>query len=248
MIQKLAHIFVWMCVVIGGFLLKTTPAMAENMTSDSYVIQFGNFNITAGEKNSSGYHLTDTVGQTGAGPFGQYGSSSYFVGSGFQYIYQIDAFKFTISDLSIDLGILTPGVHNIGSHSLAITTRGGYGYTIYAYEIHPLEHSSGLVQINDTTCDAGTCDETTAQTWIDENIPGFGFNINGDDIPSDFTNTNYFRQFADNSTAEPMKVVMSSPNIANNKNATVTYKAGATGSLAAGDYQTGVVYVAVPGF
>ena len=248
LLRKSTLFLAWILIMSGVFLSKTPPALAENLTSDSYIIQFGNFNIAAGQKDSASYKLTDTVGQTGAGPFGQYGSSSYFVGSGFQYIYQIDAFNFTISDLSIDLGILTPGVHNTGSHSIAITTRGGSGYTIYAYELHPLKHASGLVQVDDTTCDASDCDETAATVWADEDIAGFGFNINGDDTPVDFVDTTYFRQFADDNSAESMQVVMSSSNIANNKNATVTYKAGATVSLAAGNYQTGVVYVAVPGF
>lgn len=232
-----------------AFALFFVPkAHAENLSSDSYTIQFGNFNITAGRKESSSYSLTDTVGQTGTGPYGEYGSSSYFLGSGFQYIYQADEFSFIISDLSIDLGTLTPGIHNSGSHSISITTRGGSGYSIYAYEIHPLQHESGLVQIDDTTCDAGDCTETTATPWTNQDIAGFGFNINGDNTSSDFVNTTYFRQFADQSGAENMQVIMSSNNVATNENSTITYKAGVLGSLAAGNYQTGIVYVAVPGF
>lgn len=232
----------------GIFLANSSSVLAENLSSDSYIIQFGNFNITAGRKDSSSYSLTDTVGQTGAGPFGEYGNSSYFLGSGFQYIYQAEDFNFTISDLDIDLGTLTPGIHNTGSHSISITTRGGSGYSIFAYELHPLQHESGLVQIADTTCDAANCSETTATVWTNEDIPGFGFTIVGDDTPGDFVNSTYFRQFADQSTAENMQVVMSSDNVATNRNASVTYKAGVLGSLAAGNYQTGIVYVALPGF
>src|SRR5687768_2947085 len=97
---------------------------ADELRSDSFVIQFGNFNVTSGEKSSASYSVTDTVGQTADGPFGQYGSSGYFVGSGFQYIYQIDEFAFTISQTAIDLGVLTPGIHNTASHTLTINTRG----------------------------------------------------------------------------------------------------------------------------
>jgi hypothetical protein len=229
-------------------LTSATPVLAERLESDSYVIQFGNFNITAGEKESASYNVTDTVGQTGAGPFGSYGGSSYFVGSGFQYIYQIDDFSFQISQVAIDLGTLTPGTHNTASHNLTITTRGAGGYSVYAYELHPLRHSNGTTTISDTTCNAGTCTQTTAGVWTTQTVPGFGYNMTGNDVPAAFVDSTYFKQFADNSLAEAMQIVMSSSNIASNRTATVTYKAGVSGTQAAGNYQTGVAFVAVPGY
>jgi len=84
--------------LIGLVSIAILPAkvIAENLHSDSYVITFGNFNIASGEKSSANYNVTDTVGQTSSGPYGSYGNSSYFIGSGFQYIYQIDKFNFAI--------------------------------------------------------------------------------------------------------------------------------------------------------
>jgi hypothetical protein len=230
-------------------LLTSAPiALAERLESDSYVIQFGTFNITSGTKTSASYNVTDSVGQTAAGPFGSYGGSNYFVGSGFQYIYQIDDFSFTISDLTVALGTLTSGAHNTDTNTLTITTRGGGGYTVYAYEQHPLRHSAGVIEIPDTTCDGAACDETNADPWTNTSIAGFGFNSNGTTAPSDFVDTTYFRQFADNSTAETMQAVMTSANIASSDTTTITYKAGISGTQAAGDYETGIVFIAVPGF
>jgi hypothetical protein len=237
-----------LALLVVGFFAAASPTLADRLESDSFIIQFGNFNITSGEKSSASYNLTDTVGQTAAGPFGSYGGSDYFVGSGFQYIYQIDDFSFTISDLAIDLGTLTPGSHNTDSNVLTITTRGGGGYTVYAYEQHPLRHEGGSVDIPDTTCDTTTCDETNADPWTNTSIAGFGFNSDGTTAPSDFVDTTYFRQFADNSSAETMQAVMSSSNIGDADTSTITYKAGIVGTQAAGNYETGVVFVAVPGF
>lgn len=236
------------CLLAAVLLSLAHPVYADRLESNSFVIQFGNFNITSGEKSSASYNLTDTVGQTGAGPFGTYGSSSYFVGSGFQYIYQIDTFSFVISDTNVELGTLTPATHNTDSHTLTITTRGAGGYSVYAYEAHPLRHQDGTTTIPDTTCDAGTCTQITAQIWNTPTIPGFGFNMSGDDIPGDFVSSSYFRQFADRSASEAMQVVMSSSSIADARQSTVTYKAGVSGLQAAGNYQTNVVYVAVPGY
>lgn len=231
-----------------GIVFSTKVAFAERLESDSFVIQFGNFNMTSGEKSSASYNVTDTVGQTAAGPFGQYGSSTYFLGSGFQYIYQIDQFSFSISKTAIDFGLLTAGAHTTDSHTMTITTKGAGGYIVYAYEARPLTHTNSIDIIPNTTCDAGTCTYSTAQLWQNVNIGGFGFNMSGQDIPADFVTTDYYRAFADRSAGEPMQVVMSSTNIANARQSTVTYKAGLFGSEAAGNYETGVSYVAVPGY
>jgi hypothetical protein len=223
-------------------------AKAENMRSDSYYVQFGNFNITSGEKDSASYHLTDTVGGMAIGPYGQYGSSSYFIGSGFQYVYQIDYFSFEISKLLIDFGELYYGSFATDAHTLTITTPGASGYKVYAFENRSLESLDGGDEIRDTLCDASDCDETVAASWTNANNYGFGFNMTGDDIPSDFVNANYFRQFANNDLGEDMQTVMESNNVALGSVATVNYKASPRGDQTAGDYETSIVFVAVPGY
>ncbi len=234
----------WLSLIIFS-LVVVVAAQADRLESDSYVIQFGNFNMTAGEKNSTSYKVTDTMGQIAPGP---YNSTSYFVGGGFQYIYQIGSFRFSISDVDLDLGTLTTDAHNSATNQLTISTRGAGGYSVYAYELRPLTHSNNTNIINDTTCDNNDCDESTATTWVNQSVGGFGFNASGDDVASDFINANYFRQFADNSNSEAMQMIMSSTDIAKNRTATITYKAGLSGIEAAGKYQTGIVYVAVPGY
>lgn len=240
--------------VFANFLVREvenpTQAQAENLESDSYIIQFGNFNITSGEKSGGGYSLTDTVGQNFAGPYGEYGTSNYFLGSGFQYIYQIKPFRFVVGSTLIDLGLLTAGAHNTATHDLTITAPSAGGYTIYTYELHPLQTIDGNSIIADTTCDNNDCDQTTAKLWQNPDVGGFGFNIQGDDIPNDFQTINHFRQFADVSAVptEPMQAIASSSNASFDRQTMITYKAGLFGSEAAGRYQTGIVYIAVPGY
>lgn len=247
--NKWLIIFSPLFLVLGLILpARLKPAKADRLESDSYVIQFGNFNVGSGGGETTNYGLSYTIGQTAPGPFGQYGSSSYFVGSGFQYIYQIQTFGFRIDETAIDLGELTAGVHNSASNQLTITTRGAGGYTIYAYEEKPLTHSNDSDTIADTTCNAGSCDETIAGVWTDQDVPGFGFNVTGNDAAADFLDGTYFRQFADRSSAEEMQVVMSDADIASAETGTITYQVGIDGNTAAGNYQTGVVFVAVPGY
>jgi len=249
--QKIKTLVTALGLISCSFLalrLFSQPVSAERLESDSYVIQFGNFNITSGKKTSASYAVTDTVGQTGAGQYGAYGSSAYFVGGGFQYIYQIGTFGFTISDLNIPLGQLTPGVHSTRTNTLTISTRGAGGFTVYAYAVSPLRTLDDQAEIPNTTCDDGSCTISNASPWILPTIAGFGFNADGDTAATDFIDATYFRPFANQEDLEPMQVVMTSPNIAKDESVTITYKAGITGSQSAGNYQTDIIYVAVPGY
>lgn len=244
---NLKRIFVlsWVGCFVAFALLTASFAIADRMESNSFVIQFGNFNSGSGEQDSTSYDLTYTMGQIAPGP---YESATKWLGGGFQYIYTMNYFRFAISKLFINFEELQAGTHKTDSNVLSIDTKGAGGYIVYAYETHPLMHSNNTDIIADTTCDAGTCSYTTAQPWTNQTIPGFGFNISGDDTPADFVNVNYFRQFADRSNSEPMQVVMSSPSIAFRDWATVTYKAGIIATQAAGNYRTEIIYIAVPGF
>lgn len=237
-------------VLTWAFVAGAGAVLAENLESDSFIIQFGNFNVTSGEKSGDSFIVTDTVGQTVAGPYGAYGSSSFFVGAGFQYIYQLQRFSFSISKLQIDFGTLAPNDHVEDSHTMRITTNGASGYAVYAYEAHPLRHlSDPSVEIPDTNCDS-SCDIANAGIWTDETKPGFGYNMTGDHVPSTFLDPTYFRPFANLEANDAMQVVMSSPNVTDpgGNEATITYKVGVAGSQAAGNYATNVVYVAVPGY
>ncbi len=247
--------------IIVDYCLSPGLASAQPMKSDSYLIQFGNFNMGAGQFNpGDSYNISYTLGQIAAGPYGDYGAeeeSYYFIGAGFQYIYQIGNFNFTISDTNINLGTLTPGVHNTGSNYITINTRGAGGYTIYTYEQYPLTHQGGLNFIEDTTCDVGyTCYPDQAQPWQTESTPGFGYNVSGDNVETDLTTSNpncltdtyCFRPFANAAEGASMQPIMSSDAIANNERGDIIYKAGIEGGQAAGRYETGIVFVAVPGY
>lgn len=235
-------LFLLFCLLFSGQVL------AEDMQSDSYKIQFGNFNMSSGRKVSGSYVLSDTMGGLAVGPYGQYGSSNYFIGSGFQYVYQIDYFNFSISKLNIDLGGLFAGSFGTDSNTITITTNGASGYNVYAFENHPLQLSNSSETINDTTCDANNCDETVAASWTDPDQAGFGFNVSGTGAATDFINANYFRQFANNEASESMQQIMGSTNVALNSTATINYKASMPGNQVSGDYQTSIVFVAVPGY
>jgi len=240
---RTSHIGIIVVIFLG--CIAAIPQVFANMSSNSYAIQYNNVNMTSGEKSSSSYTVTDTVGQTAAG---RYSSSGYLVRSGFQYMYTIGQFSFSISNTMINLGLLTPGSFNTATTTLTISAKGAGGYQITAFENYPLKIVGTSTTIPDTTCDAGTCNEGTAGVWTNTSIPGFGYNMSGTDIPAAFINSTYFKQFANLSNNEPAQVVMSNTGVVKNNQATVTYKAGISGGQTAGNYENNIVYIATPGY
>ncbi len=233
-----------------------SPVLAKigQMDSDTYTVQMPNVNMTSGNKDSQNYKVGDTVGQTFQGLFD---SDGYIIKAGFQYLHTLFAFSFSISDVSIDFGSLGIGSPKILNNQLAVSAPGAGGYQIIAYEKHPLRLLSGSDEIPDTLCNGGAqeCDESQAQPWTGTNNYGFGFNISSDtqpgDIASDFLDTSYYRQFANASkrpTPEEAQIIMSSPIASRSAQATVRYKVNIDALQSAGDYQTELVFIAVPSY
>lgn len=228
---------------IVWLLASIAPAVhAETLTSPSYTIRLGNFNMTSGTKTSGSYNLTDTVGQTAAEFFS---SSGYHVKAGFQYIYTLYNFSFSISSLAINFGSLTPNTFATASNTLTVTAP-GQGYSVSAYETSKLTKSGSASTIPDTTCDSGPCTETSATVWTTATNNGFGYNLTGNDISTDFVGATYFRPFPDDSLAESPATIMTTTAAGKNRVATVTYKISPSGSQAAGNYSTQIIYIATP--
>ncbi len=228
--------------IFAAALVSSKIASAETLNSANYKIRMGNFNITSGLKSSSSYNLTDTVGQTVAEYFS---GTGYHVKAGFQYMYALYDFEFSISSLAISLGTLTPNTFSTGSHNLVVSTP-GQGYSVSAFERTKLTKSGGSTTIPDTTCNAGTCTETSAGVWTTASNNGFGYNAAGDDVSTDFTDSTYFRPFPDFSLSETPAVLMTTTDAGRDRTATITYKVSPSGSQAAGTYSTQIVYIANP--
>lgn len=239
-------------ILISSFLILNSPALAQHFESGSYVIDWGNFNMTSGSKTSSNYRLTDTVGQNAPG---QYDSNGYIVKSGFQYLYESNIkFSFAITDLTVDLGTLVPGVASTATNIISVSSPAGHGYEIYASENRPLTQAVGYT-IPDTTCNSGTCTQSISGIWTSATAYGFGFNaigINSSNVAtgvgtsSIFTDSTYFRQFANVKASESPQIIMSHNLPANNHRARISYKANISPLQTAGNYENSITFIAVP--
>ncbi|NCO89170.1 hypothetical protein GW881_04615, partial [Candidatus Roizmanbacteria bacterium] len=118
--------------------------------------------------------------------------------------------------------------------------------------------------IPNTTCDSGTsCSKSSANIWSSPSSYGFGYNMDGEDIPVDFGGLTYFRPFPDRSATEDPEIIMTSSNVTLNitptpnptgtprditHEATITFKANISPIQAAGSYQAVINFVATPSF
>jgi hypothetical protein len=225
-------------------IIYAPEARAEMLNSNTYKIQMGNVDMSAGLPTSTNYKLGLTGGQIAPG---QYGLTGNVVRAGFWYLKTIIPFRFSISGLQVDFGTLTPNTPIQNKTSvLTVSSGGAGGYQVTARENDALKTGAGSASIVDTSCDNSGCDETNAGVWTLNNSYGFGYNMSGNDIPATFSNSTYFRPFPSATALENPAIVMSSLNVGRNRIATVTYKINVGGSQAAGDYKNYIVYVATP--
>lgn len=243
-------IFVFCLVLLpfAFYLLPLRTVSAFTMSNLDFIIDMGNLNSFAGKKSNGQYTLTDTGGQLAPG---LYSGPNYKVRAGFQYIYSIISFRFSISNLFIDFGDLSPTTPVTRTNILTISNGSAYGYEITAFENHQLLSPPSGQIIPNTTCDAGTCTTTTAAAWTNALTYGFGYrcdNVTGTDCSPDFATPTFYKQFADNSTGQPPVAVMLGANVGYNIKGQVTYKVNISGTQAGGTYSNIITYIATPTF
>ena len=240
-------------IVISLFFLNTKykiqntvpEVLAQTMSNANFILRFGNFNTAAGKGTTGGFTLNLTVGQTAPG---LYTGTNFKIRSGFQYIMSIIPFSFSISQTNINFGNVNPTIAVTRSNNLTVSNGSAFGYTVTASENHSLLVPSTGQMIPDTTCDAGTCNPTTAGAWTLPGTYGFGYrcdNVSGTDCNAQFSNSTFYKPFA----ASPSAVaVMNSTNVGRNRQTQITYKLNVSAVQAAGIYTNVINFIATPSF
>ncbi|MDE2025826.1 MAG: hypothetical protein KGJ07_04995 [Patescibacteria group bacterium] len=248
--HALLHVFD-LTVYLLAFLLLYLFAPSVNaltMKNNSYIIQMGNLNTGAGKGANSQYGLSVTIGQTAPG---LYTGTNYKVRSGFQYIYSIIPFSFSITPLEINFGTLSPT--NFVTRTQTVTVKNGsaFGYVVTAAENHQLLVPAIGAMIPNTSCDSGTCTTSLATAWTNTFAFGFGLRCEyfvGSTCTSDFNGANLFRPLADKSAGQTPQAFISASNVTHGTTETFTYKINVSASQAAGDYSNVVELIATPTF
>lgn len=257
--------FAFFFLLFYFFLCET--AYAVNLNSPQYTIQAPNINIGGKKQTSDNYSVDTTLGQLAANEFH---SNGYIVKAGFQYIRSVIPFTFYISKTNINLRTLLPNEPNTDNAVIRVSFGSAGQYTVTAIEETPLTNLGNSDTIPNTTCDSGTsCTRSSANVWDSSSSYGFGYNMNGEDVPTDFAGLTYFRPFANRSAAENPETIMTSSNVTLNitptpnptivpnptgtprditHEATITFKGNVSAIQTAGSYQAVINFVATPSF
>ena len=230
------------------FTLSPSAARAQDtIRSDNYEITWPNVNMGSGKPTSDNFKLGVTTGQNAPG---LYSSTGFKVRAGFQYIHSIIPFTFKLSATSLAFGTLTQEVlTNELPLTLTVNSGSAGGYQVTAFENNPLT-SAAAATIPDTTCDpADTCTQTDAGTWTSTTTYGFGYNMSGTDVPTEFGGGK-FKNFADSPGESPVKVMGLTPAgghaAGKNKTSTLTARINISNIQAAGTYQNILTFTAIP--
>jgi len=225
-------------------LLAFTPtALSQTMTNSQYVLEMGNLNSFAGKPSNSSYRVSFSGGQSGTSLFS---GPNYKVKLGFQYIYPLTPFRFTISSTLIDLGVISPTIPVTRTNQLIISNTSAHGYQVTVSQNHNLRVNYTGQEIPSTACDAGTCTPSTAALWTNALTYGFGYrcdNVISTDCDTQFSSANFYKPFAASPSAA---IIMSSVNSGDNKTSTITYKVNIPQSQSAGLYTNILNYIATP--
>lgn len=233
------------CLFIGLFL---SSASAQTMSNKDYIIQIQGFNAASGTTTNANYTLRSTAGEVATGVSE---NEDFKIKAGFENIVSSSPFFVLLSADIIDFGTLSPTNPIIRTVNLSVYSLPLYGYSIIAYENHPLKNGSEPPAqiIPDTTCDNGQCNEENAGAWTNTLTYGFGYrcdNLAGNDCGSSFSNPSFYKHFADisNSTAPSVMKGIGSEN----KDIRLSYKVNIPGTQPEGIYSNIITYIAVPNF
>lgn len=135
-----------------------------------------------------------------------------------------------------------------GCQILTVNTNAGDGYTMTSQETDQLTNA-GSQTIPDTTCDTGTCTESTAAAWATATANhGLGHTCFGLDCVGAYSSGTNYRQFASIADTETAQTIMSSSTPVTNSTSTVVYQLSVSGSQSSGDYSNTVVYITTAQF
>lgn len=161
----------------------------------------------------------------------------------------------TNAPLAVPFGTMSLNTFKNAAHQLTVSTNAASGYAVTAAENDQLGKDGGTTPfIPDTTCDSGTCSQTTSADWATSTNTGFGYSIQNVDAAStaflynESARTFSAKQFADLTGSETPQTIFSSSTVANAEDVYVCYRLSVGATQAAGDYENQITYTATGTF
>lgn len=160
----------------------------------------------------------------------------------------------TTTATSVPFGGMALNTFKTLAQDLTVSTNASGGYVVTSSENDQLGLGGATTPfIPDTTCDGGTCTESTAAEWNTATNTGFGYslqNVDAASIAFEYNDTGTFdaRPFANIVDGDTPQTIFSSTTVANAQNAYVCYRLSVGATQAAGDYENQITYTATGTF
>jgi hypothetical protein len=200
-----------------------------NITEDKTATTAGSYSATATINISGSWTMAMATFKPGAGCVGDDGAA-------------VNSIATTAT--SVPFGIISPNTFYQGCQDLIVSTNAGNGYSVTVQESSAMRTVDGRFSIPDTTCDGGTCSESTAAAWTNATKNGFGHtcaNQSMHDCNAAYASGVNFRQAANLAAGETAQSVMSSSTAAT-ATGRVKYRLSTSAAQPAGKYTTIISY------
>ena len=235
--------------IFAYLFIKAAPAVAQTMENGLYRVQVKNLNSVSDELKVSEYNLNDTSDQITSKPTE---SKNFKIKTGFDNYPHSSLFSFSISNMIIDFGTLSPTNPITRAITLTVNSANTQGFNITSTQNHELVNTSTKATIPDTSCDDGKCSENISSKWINTLTYGFGYRCERENSTcvandSSFVPENYFKQFPNASKDEPTSFILSG-GAENNLEATILYKVNISSSQPVRAYSNEITFLATPNY
>lgn len=228
--QKIGLVLI---LTVTAFTILRNRTLAQSASNNSYILQGGEIEqriLTNPDDSSrqSSDKISDKTANTYSGKN-----------------YQDQPFSFSISNNLVDYGPLTPTNPVLRTTDLIISKGSSRGYSVFAFEDHELRNPNNNL-IPDTTCDNGTCSQTSSAVWSGNLSFGFGYRCEKEDnsgCSEDFSKPDYFKQFANDSKSENFQPII---NGFDSKKARIDYKVNIPNNQAKSSYSNSITFIAIP--
>lgn len=241
-VKRIIIIIVFLIFHAVYYMLPSASRAQDILKSPQYRLELSPFTLVPQDENVNSKLTPKPEILPVTGP------SGILVKTGFTSILAIEPFVFSISPTTIDFNTLLPGNAVIRSSSIAVQTGSSTGFTVITQADSSLSTSRGE-KIVDTTCldkAKSQCSTTHAALWTKPDVVGFGYNLTGDSVSSDFVSQDYFRPFPKKTAGEEAVTFMDGSTITSPQKATIRYKILIDNDQPGGVYTNSIQFIAVP--
>ena len=230
------------CLVMLLSFLVFSPAQvfSQSMSNESYKLELNSNPRSNSKDSNSNLNISKSPGTSENKIIGD----NYIIELSYEGDNKLPV-VLTVSNDSLDFGNIEAGDPLIRTHSVGVLSGSSQGYQVFSFENHSLK--SGEIEIPNTTCDTGNCNQILSDLWVNPLTYGFGYRCDsiGGNPCSDNMQKDYFKRPANEAFNEfPTPIIVSLTPI--DSQSIISYKINISGTQPNKEYQNIIYYILTP--